>query len=288
VSTAEGQTLSTAAPAPPLELRFRRRIRFGDAVREVWRARELVRSLVERELRAYYTRATLGFAWAIITPVTFMLVFMLFVPRFGRVDTGGTPYPLFLYLGLLPWTFFSGSVSRAGLSLIQNAPLLNRMYCPREIFPLAGMIVVAVETLIATLVLIILFLITGFAPRATTVWLPVLLLVQVVFTLGVTLLISAVVVYYRDLRHALPLLLQFGLLATPVAYGLAAVPERYRSLYVALNPLASVIDGYRRTILLGYAPERLPLLVGAASSALLLAGAYVLFKHLETGFADVA
>ena len=134
----------------------------------------------------------------------------------------------------------------------------------------------------------LLFVFTNFAPKVTAVYVPLLLLVQLAFTMGVTLTVAAVVLYFRDLRHALPLILQFGLLATPVAYGLEAVPASLRVAYGVLNPLGPVIDGYRRTVLYGRPPAWEALLPAAVSSLALLMAAYVLFKRLETGFADVA
>jgi ABC-type polysaccharide/polyol phosphate export permease len=274
--------------APPSAFRFRRRIRLTVAIAELWQARELVRSLVERELRAQYKQAILGFAWAIITPVAFMLVFSLFFYRVSTVTTNGIPYTLFTYVGLLPWTFFSGAVSRGGLSLLANSAILNKVYCPREAFPLAGVISSAIDTTIATLVLAVLFVVMGFAPRATTILLPVLLVIQVAFTLGITLAVSAVIVYFRDLRHALPLILQLGIFATPVAYGIEIAPSSLRTLYAVLNPLGPLIDGYRRILLLGQLPSWDALLPATLSSLAVLVGAYLLFKHLETGFADAA
>jgi ABC-type polysaccharide/polyol phosphate export permease len=244
--------------------------------------------LAERELRARYKQAVLGLAWALITPLALMLVFTLFFNRAVEVETGGVPYPLFAYLGLLPWTFFSTSVSQGGQSLIQNIPLLNKVYFPREVFPIASVGVAGLDTLVALLPLGGLFAIYGFVPRATSFWVPVLLLVQVAFTLGMTLIVSAIVVYLRDLRHALPVLLQIGLFATPVAYGIDFVPDSFRTLYVVLNPLGAVIDGYRRTVLRGAAPDWGLVLPAAISAVVLLVTGYLLFKRMETGFADVA
>ena len=274
--------------APPAELRFRRRIRVGSSLRELWLSRELIRSLAERDLRARYNQAFLGFAWAILTPVAMMVVFTIFFQGVAKIDTGGVPYALFAYVGLVPWTFFSSSVSQGGQSLLTNTNVLTKVYCPREVFPLASMAVAAVDTLLATLVLGLLFVITGFMPKPTSVWVPVMLVVQVTFTFGVTLIMSAVLVFLRDLRHVLPIILQLGLFATPVAYGMDVVAPQYRVLYSALNPLAPVIDGYRRTILLGLPPDWHLLGPGAVTSALLLAFGYVVFKRLEPGFADYA
>jgi ABC-2 type transport system permease protein/lipopolysaccharide transport system permease protein len=150
------------------------------------------------------------------------------------------------------------------------------------------MCVAAMDTLIAVSGLAVLFVVFQEVPKITSLWLPVLLAVQIAFTLGVTLAASITIVYLRDLRYALPVILQFGLFATPVAYSLADVPEKLRPWMVGLNPLAAVIDGYRRTVLYGQAPHWELLGVAAATSAVVLFGGYALFKRFETGIADVA
>lgn len=274
---------------PPPELRFRRGIRPVRSLKELWRSRELVQSLTEREIRVRYKQAVLGFSWAVVTPFALMVVFTLFVNRVADIDIpNGAPYPLFAYLGLLPWTFFSISLLQGGQSLVLNTALLNKVYCPREVFPLASVGVAAVDTTIALLVLGVLFVVFGFVPETTSVWAPLLLLIQVAFTLGVTLFVAAIMVYLRDLRHGLPIILQVGLFATPVAYGLDVVPASLQTLYAVLNPLAPVIDGYRRTVLYGLPPDWSLVGPAAASATVVLVGAYLLFKRLETGFADVA
>jgi ABC-type polysaccharide/polyol phosphate export permease len=282
--TVEGSTVLE----PPPEIVFRRKLRLFASIREVWQVRELVRTLAERDFRIRYKQAVLGFAWAVLTPFALMVVFTLFFQRVAHVDTGGAPYALFAYLGLLPWTFFSTSVSQGGQSLVLNNQLLNKVYCPREVFPLASVLVAAIDTAIALLVLAALFIVTATVPQITSVWVPVLLAVQVAFTFGVTLIASAILVFFRDLRHALPIILQLGLFATPVAYGMNVVPASLQVVYSAANPLAPVIDGYRRTILLGLPPNWEILLPGAVTSLMLLLLGYALFKRLEPGFADYA
>jgi ABC-2 type transport system permease protein/lipopolysaccharide transport system permease protein len=274
--------------APPPEILWRFKLHIFAAIRELWNARALVRTLAERDFRIRYKQTVLGLAWAVLTPLALMVVFTVFFQRVAKVDTGGAPYALFAYLGLLPWTFFSTSVSQGGQTLVTNNQLVNKVYCPREVFPLASVVVGGIDTAIAVLVLGVLFLVTGYAPRATAVWVPLLVAVQVAFTFGVTLVISAVLVFFRDLRHVLPIILQLGLFATPVAYGMNVVPENLQVLYSALNPLAPVIDGYRRTILWGLPPDWQLLVPGAISAVLLLAVGYVMFKRLEPGFADYA
>jgi ABC-2 type transport system permease protein/lipopolysaccharide transport system permease protein len=276
------------AEAPPPELRYRRRPRLGSSIRELWGSRELIRSLAERDIRARYKQAVLGLGWALLTPLALMLVFTLVVQRVGHVDTGGVPYPLFAYVGLLPWTFFSGSLTIGGVSLHTDYVLINKVYCPREVFPIAGIMVAAVDGLVALGVLGVLFVATGFVPKGTVVWVPVLFAVQLAFTVGITVVTSIIVVYFRDLRHLIPILLQIGLFATPVAYGIQAIPVSVRRLYCAINPLAPVIDGYRRTVLQGLPPDWYLLAPAAVTSLVLLLGGYLLFKRLEPGIADAA
>jgi ABC-2 type transport system permease protein/lipopolysaccharide transport system permease protein len=166
---------------------------------------------------------------------------------------------------------------------------MNKVYCPREVFPIASVGVAAVDMAVALPTLAVLFLVFGYAPRATSVWVPLLLVVQVAFTLGVVFVLSAIIVYLRDLRFVLPIVLQLGLFATPVAYPIEQfVPGPLRMVYAAINPLAPVVDGYRRTVLLGLAPDWKLLLVGGATSFIILVVGYVFFKRLETGLADVA
>ena len=280
---------SATVAEPPPELRFRRRVRLIPSLRELLARRELVLSLAERDLRARYKQAVLGFSWAVVTPLLLMVAFSLVFPRVANVSTGDIPYPLFSYMGLVPWAFFSTSVSQGGQSIINNASLQNKVYCPREVFPIASVAVASVDGLISGLVLCLLFPIFGVTPAAQSYWFPVLLAIQVAFTLGITLIISAVMVYLRDIRHVLPIILQLGLFATPVAFSLdQLVPAALQPLYVALNPLGAVIDGYRDTILYGQQPDLQLLTIAAISAVVYLLVGYGAFKRLETGFADVA
>jgi ABC-2 type transport system permease protein/lipopolysaccharide transport system permease protein len=280
--------MQEALAGPPPELRFRRHVSLVGAVREIWHARELVFTLTEREFRVRYKQAYLGAAWAIITPVALMLVFTVIFHRVAKIDTLGVPYPLFSYLGLLPWTWFSNSVSNGGTSLWSNNTLLNKVYCPREVFPLSSVLVAAGDTAIAFSVLLVLFAVNGFMPKATMYWAPLLLVIQVAFTVGVTLILAITVVYLRDVRHALPIILQLGILATPVAYGVQQIPPALLPWFAWINPLTGVIDGYRRSVLYGQAPDWGLVIPGAITATLLLVLGYLFFKRLEAGIADVA
>jgi ABC-type polysaccharide/polyol phosphate export permease len=176
------------------------------------------------------------------------------------------------------------------MSLVGNVPLLNKLYCPREVFPIAAMIDAAVDAVIASLILFALFPIEGYAPKPETLFLPLLLIPLVAVTLGVSMAVSAIVVFMRDLRLILPLIVQMGLFATPVAYPIRTLIKSHtlQIIYTAFNPMVAVIEGMRSTILEGHPPDWAIYGVGTASSFVMLTVGFVLFKRLETGIADVA
>jgi ABC-type polysaccharide/polyol phosphate export permease len=272
---------------PPPHLRFRRSLRPTQVYEQLWESRHLIWNLGKRELRLRYSQAVLGLAWAILTPFVLMVVFSVFVKHVANPQTHGIPYPIFSYTGLLAWTFFASAVGSAANVLISN-PLLNKVSAPREVFVVATIGTSGADALIAASVLGIMFIIYWIAPQPTSVWVPVLLLVLATYTLGVGILASSLTVYLRDLRHALPLILQVGLFATPVFYGLGAIPAQYRAVYVFLNPVAMVIDGLRETVLYGNAPNLSYLGLASISSVIVFLAGYLIFKRLETGFADVS
>jgi ABC-type polysaccharide/polyol phosphate export permease len=280
--------ITTMPVAPPPELRFRRRVRPRQVWDELWQSRYLMMGLMERDLRVRYKQAFLGFAWALITPVILMIAFTLLFDRVADIDTGGAPYPLFSYLGLLPWTFFSSSVSSGGSALLSNNAIVNKLWCPREVFPFAQIGTSAVDFATQLSILAVLFVVTGTMPDLTSVWFPLFLVMQLMAAVAVTLLVSAVVVYVRDLRQSLPLILQVGLFITPVAYSLDELPRRLQIAYVVINPIAAVIEGYRDTILFNRNPDWALVLPALAASTLMLATSFYVFKRLETGIADVA
>ena len=286
--TATGVDVTVPEVGPPPGIRFRRRLSYRQALAELWQSRELTRTLLERDLRIRYKQTVLGFGWSVVGPVTFMLVFTLFFARAGHFNTGGAPYPLFSYIALVPWTFFAEALSLGSASLLTNMTLLNKVYCPREVFPIATIAGAAFDALVSTLVLFVLFAIYRYPPKLTSLWVPLLIAVLLAFTVGVTLFCAAVLIYLRDVRYVVPLAVQVGLFATPVAYSLTVIPARLLPAYAVVNPLGPIIQDFRRTVLYGQAPEwGLLGLAALASVAWLLAG-YAVFKRLETGFADIA
>ena len=256
--------------------------------RELVGARELALALTERDFRARYKQTKVGVAWAVITPLLLLGAFTILANTAADFDTGGVPYPLFASVALVPWTFFSNAVSTGSVSITSNLSLINKVYCPREVFPLSSIGTAAVDAGISLVLLVLLFIGYGEGPTAEAVWVPVLLAVQVAFTVGLAFVLSALVVYLRDLRQILPLALQFALFATPVAYSFDQIDAAWQPLASAVNPLAPVIEGYRHTVLLGTPPDWDLVGIAAVAATVWLVGGYVVFKRLETGFADVA
>lgn len=273
--------------APPPELRYRRHFDLRSDVRDLWRERTLIRTVAERDLRIRYAQFLLGPAWSLLMPLITVVVFTFLFKRIGHLSTSGVAYPLFAYVGVLAWNLFSSAVSSGGNSLLNNGMILNKLYCPREVFPFAAIVVAIVDTMLSTVALIVLFVIYKTAPTATAVWLPVILIVELAFVLGVAMAFSTAVVYVRDLSQILAGILQAGLFLTPVAYGIDQVPQRYRFAYCAVNPMAAVIDNCRRVVLWGRPPNWHLLAPAAVTSLLVLVGGYVLFRRLEGGIADV-
>jgi len=272
---------------PPPEIRFTRRIGFIEGAMRLWAARELVRSLAERDLRARYKQTALGFLWAFVQPLSLLVVFTVFFRRVATVRTGAVPYATFTFIALVPWSFFSSAVSDGSLSLVLNGALITKVACPREVFPIARVGVALLDGAVASTAVPVVMLITGASTSLTAFWAVPLLMLEVVFAAAVASVLAAVVVHLRDLRHAIPVLLQIGLFATPVAYGLDAIPRRLRDVYCAVNPLGAIFDGLRRSVLYNRAPDATLLLIATAVTAVWVFGGFLAFKRMETGIADL-
>jgi lipopolysaccharide transport system permease protein len=255
--------------------------------RELWTFRELLWTLTAREVKVRYAQSLFGVAWAVAQPLALMVAFSVFFGRFAGIPSDGLPYPLFFYAALLPWTFFTTSLAFGVPSLVTNTSLVTKVYFPREILPLASVLSAGVDFGAAVAVYGLLMALYRIQPSSAFLYLLPLLAVQLVFTLAVTLILSAVNVSYRDVRYALPLVTQIWLYATPVIYPLSVVPEAIRPVYLVLNPMASVVDGYRRVLVAGSAPDLAMLGLSGLSSTLLLVLSYSYFKRAERSFADV-
>lgn len=255
-------------------------------LRELWQHRELTLSFARRDIKARYRQTAFGAAWAVLQPFSLMVVFTLVFSRFAKISTDGIPYPVFSYTSLIFWTFFANSVSHGTVAMVANASLVRKIYFPREALLIAVILSAALDLCIATTIFGGMLAYFRVGITATVLWVPVLLLLQTIFALGISCLSSALHVNYRDVGHALPLLLQLWLFATPVAYPLSLVPEPLLPLYL-LNPMAPIIEGYRRVILRGVPPDPQQLMLATVIILTITCAGYVLFKRAERTFADV-
>jgi len=258
----------------------------GLKLRELWEYRDLLFFLAWRDISVRYKQTILGAAWAIIQPFFSMVVFSLFFGRLAQIPSDGVPYPIFSYAALLPWTYFSSAMSSSSNSLVGSANLLTKVYFPRLVIPLASVIPPAIDFAIAFVVLLGMMAFYGIAPTWNVLWLPAFLLLALITALGVGLWLSAMNVQYRDVRYAVPFLVQFWMFASPVTYPSSIVPEQWRALY-GLNPMAGVIEGFRWALLgTETSPGPLTAVSVGAALVLLVSGAYY-FRRMERTFADV-
>ena len=253
---------------------------------ELYRYRDLLWSLALRDIKVRYRQTLLGAAWAVLQPVAFMLIFTLVFSKFGKVGSDGTPYPLFSYAGLVPWTFFATAMSLAVNSVAANMNLVKKIYFPREVFPCGVVIGCLLDLCIASLLIGILMVIYHVPPTVHLLWMPWLIAVEVAFVLSLCLFLSAVNVFYRDVKYIVPFIVQLGIFVTPVIYSASVVPEKLRSWYM-LNPMAVVIDGVRKVVLHGQPPAVGPLVACTLSVTVCGIAAYAYFKKAELKFADL-
>src|SRR5262249_37200716 len=188
-------------------------------------------------------------------PLSLMLVLTIFYSHFMRMQSDGLPYPLFSYAALLPWMFFSTSLTFAIPSLIQNSHIITKIYFPREIVPLASVLTAFLDFLIASVIFVGLLIYYSVPPTWNLLYVIPLLAIQLAFTVGICLLLSAFTVLYRDVRHTLPLVIQIWMFGTPILYSASVVPGWLRGWYFSLNPMAAIIDGYRRAVVQGMPPQ---------------------------------
>ena len=255
-------------------------------LKELWHYHELLYFLVWRDIKVRYKQTALGAAWAIIQPFCTMVVFSLFFGRLARVPSDGVPYPIFSYAALVPWTFFATGLAQASNSLVGSSNLVKKVYFPRLTIPISTVLSGVIDFALAFVVLIGMMAYYGIAPTSNIVWLPALLLLALVTSLGVGLWLSALNVQFRDVRYIVPFLTQFWMFATPIAYSSTLLSEPWRTIY-GLNPMVGVVEGFRWALL---GTNTRPGLTIAASSAaavlLLLSGAYY-FRRMEKTFADL-
>lgn len=262
-----------------------KKISFADLA-AVWQYRELGYFLVKRDISVRYKQTVLGGLWAILQPTLAMVVFSVFLGRMAGVPSDGVPYPVFVYAGLLPWTYFAGALSGASESMVGSANLITKVYFPRIIVPAAAVLVGLVDLLVASAVLVMLMLYYGLAPGPSAVLLPALVALTALCAAGAGFWLSALNVEYRDIRYTVPFLIQLWMFSSPVIYPSGIVPEKYQWLF-ALNPMAGLLKAFRAALLGHQAVDWGALGVSSLVIAGLLFSGLIYFRRMERTFADV-
>ncbi len=261
-------------------------------LRAVWEYRELLFFLAWRDIKVRYRQTALGVAWIVLQPLLSTVVFTVLFGVLLRVPSNGAPYAVFALAALVPWQYFSSSMSRVGTSLVGSAHLITKVYFPRLIIPLSGVLSTLVDFAVGFGVLLTMLLVYRVPLTASVFWLPAFLLLAVITALGFGLWLSALNVRYRDVNYLIPFLLQIWMYVTPVVYGASLIPERYRPL-LALNPMTGVVEGFRWALLGGagvsaqVSGHAALTAISVAISLMVLVSGLVFFRSTERTFADV-
>lgn len=255
-------------------------------VKELLTYRDLLISWTSRELRIRYKQSILGILWAILQPLALTIIFFVVFTIVIPIPSDGVPYPIFAFTALLPWTYFSASIGLGTPSLVNNMQLVTKIYFPREILPLSSIGASLVDFSIGSVFLLVLLIGYRIQVTYTLLWLPLLVIVQTLLATGIILFSSSLNAIYRDLRFLIPLIMQVWLYATPVAYPMSIVPDWLKPLYL-LNPMAGIIESYRRVILFAQSPQPQVLAIASILSVVLFLTGYKFFKRTETEVVDV-
>ena len=255
--------------------------------KELYRYRDMLRFLTWRSIKVLYAQSAIGIGWAVIQPLFSMLIFTVVFGWFAKIDSNGVPYSLFSLAALVPWTYFSNALLEAGNSLVSQSQMLSKVYFPRLVLPLSGVLAKLVDFCIAMLMLLGLMLVYQVFPTWNCLFLPLLILIMLASALGIGLWLTAMAIQYRDIKHALSFVVQLAMYASPVIYSASIIPVRFRYLY-AINPMVGVIEGFR-SALLGTGPMPWDLIaIGSASATVFLVSGLFYFRRQERVFSDVA
>ncbi len=253
---------------------------------ELWKHREVLYFLIWRDIKVRYKQTALGATWAIIQPLLTMVTFSIFFGRLAKVPSDNLPYTLFSYSALVPWIFFATGLSQASNSLVGSSNLITKVYFPRLVVPMAAVFAGLLDLAISGATLLLMMAYYHRGSTVHVVWVPALLLLALVTSVGVSFWFSALNVKYRDIRHVLPFVVQLWMFATPIAYPSSLVPAKFRVFY-ALNPMTGVIEGFRWALLGTNTAPGLTLVVSSIIAVLVLIGGAYFFRRMETTFADV-
>jgi len=255
-------------------------------LKDLWRYRELIYFLTWRDILVRYKQTLLGASWAVLQPLMQMIVFNFLFGNMANISTGDIPRPIFTFSALLPWNLFAKALSDTSNSLVANRNMITKVYFPRLVVPIASVLSGVVDFLIAFLILIGMMVYYQVAVPVTVWLVPVFILLSLVVALGVGLWFSAWNLHYRDVRYFIPFLSQFWMLASPIAYPLSRIPEKFQTLYM-LNPMVGVVEGFRWALLGGDSVPQLALVFSAAIGLLLLISGLFYFRRMERTFADM-
>ena len=255
-------------------------------LRELWEYHELLYFLTWRDIKVRYKQTVLGGAWAIIQPFFTMVIFSLFFGKLAKIPSDGIPYPIFSFAALVPWTFFANGLSQSSNSLVGSANLIKKVYFPRLVVPISSVVSGTIDFVIAFVVLLGMMVYYRILPTSNAIYLPPLLLLDFVTSLGVGLWFSAMNVQFRDVRYAVPFLVQAWMFASPIAYPSSLLSEPWQTIY-GLNPMVGVVEGFRWALLgTNTAPGPIIAVSSMAALGILISGAYY-FRRMEKTFADV-
>lgn len=249
--------------------------------------RDLLWFLTIRGIKAKYAQSILGVSWAVIQPLFTTLVFTVVFGSLAKIDSNGVPYFLFSFVALVPWTFFANTLTESANSLVSNANMINKVYFPRLVLPLSSIFSKGVDFAISFALLIIFLISYRIMPSWQLIYLPWLMLVLLMTSLGIGMILSAMAVQYRDVKHAMTFAVQLLMYAAPVVYPTTNVPEQWRTLY-ALNPMVGVIEGFRSVFLHTVDFPYEWMLWGTLTSSLVFVFSLFYFRKMERVFADVA
>ncbi|MCC6445393.1 MAG: ABC transporter permease [Armatimonadetes bacterium] len=272
-------------PLPTVSIQPQRSI-FQLDLKDIWHFRELLYLLIWRDVKVRYKQTVIGAAWAILQPFMTMVVFTMVFSKFAKVPSDGIPYPIFSYTALLPWNYFSQALSRGGVSLVGSSGLISKVYFPRLIIPLSSVITPLVDFLLAFAILIGMMVWFRFTPTLGVLALPLFILLAMMTALAIGLWSCALHVQYRDVGYLIPFVIQIWMYATPVAYPLSLVPDRWKLLY-SLNPMVGVVEGFRWAMLGRTIPDIGLMAVSGSVVLVLLFTGLLYFKRMERTFADI-
>jgi len=254
-------------------------------LRDIWAYRELLYFLTWRDVKVRYKQTALGAAWAILQPLFMMVIFTIFFGRLAGVDSSGIPYPLYAFAGLVPWTFFSNALTASSNSLVGSANLITKVYFPRLIVPAAALLAGLVDFLLAFVLLVVMMIYYRVTPTIHLLFLPVLIVLTTLFTLGVGTWMSALNVKYRDVRFALPFLIQLWLFVSSVILPSSSIPPKWRWILL-FNPMSAIIEAYRSS-LFGLPFDWTAIGIASLLTLVVLVYATYAFGRVERSFADI-